>query len=273
MAVYNTENKEERKKRKARAKLEKMERAFHQESKKETDIIEQNKITFICVKFGNKYGKEYLEKLKNMIIRHTTIDHEIVCLTDDNHYYSGIKSIKIEPNKYSKLWWYKVHMFDPELDLSGRLLYFDLDVVIHNSIDKLVQNIGNKFYGIRDFNRKFYPKWQGLNSSAMTWVHGSASEIFLEFQKNPQQAMRLHGDQDWIYKILRSKINFWPDTWVQSYKWEIRSREELVSRLGSRGFKNVRNNVEPHTDCCVAVFHGQPNPEDVMDSFVIDNWR
>ena len=272
--MIENETKAERKARKSREKQAKLDRQLlKNQSITEIPTSSLDKITILCVKFGNKYGREYLEKLQNMIKRHTSLDYELVCLTDDKHHYSGIRSVYLPPARYSKLWWYKVHMFDPEINLAGRVLYFDLDVVIHNNIDKLVQNLGNKFYGIRDFNRKFYPKWQTLNSSVMTWTHGSASDIFLEFTKNPQQAMRLHGDQDWIYKIHKSKINFWPDTWIQSYKWEIRSREELISRLGSRGFKKVRDDVKSHPDCCVAVFHGQPNPEDVMDSFVVDNWR
>lgn len=272
--MIDHESKAERKARKAREKQAKLDRQLLKiQSTTEISTSSLDKITILCVKFGNKYGREYLEKLQNMIKRHTSLDYELVCLTDDKHHYSGIRSVYLPPARYSKLWWYKVHMFDPEINLAGRILYFDLDVVIHNNIDKLVQNLGNKFYGIRDFNRKFYPKWHTMNSSVMSWMHGSASDIFLEFTKNPQQAMRLHGDQDWIYKVHKSKINFWPDTWIQSYKWEIRSREELVSRLGSRGFKKVRDDVKSHPDCCVAVFHGQPNPEDVMDSFVVDNWR
>ena len=34
---------------------------------------------------------------------------------------------------------------------------------------------------------------------------------------------RLHGDQDFMFKEIHNH-NFWPDEWIQSYKWEMRDR-------------------------------------------------
>jgi hypothetical protein len=85
--------------------------------------------------------------------------------------------------------------------------------------------------------------------------------------------MRLQGDQDWIWKVAKNRIKFWPNEWIQSYKWEIRSRDELVDRTGRRGFKTIRSDINPHPECAVAVFHGEPNPADINDKFVVDNWR
>ena len=34
-------------------------------------------------------------------------------------------------------WWYKPMFFDKNLTQQGNILFFDLDVVIHNNIDKL----------------------------------------------------------------------------------------------------------------------------------------
>jgi hypothetical protein len=230
-------------------------------------------ITVLCVRFGTKYGREYVERLRNMVARHLTVPYEFVCLTDDQHPINGVRSI-VQPNAgYSKLWWQKVHMFDPNLSVEGRIIYFDLDVVIHSNIDKLVNNLGDRFYGIRDFNRKFVPKWDKLNSSIMSWQKGTHSDIFELFVKNKSSAMRLHGDQDWIHQVAGSKIKHWPDSWIQSYKWEIRSRNEIdFSTRENRTFKTVINpKISP--DCCVTVFHGDPKPENILDPYVIDNWQ
>jgi hypothetical protein len=72
--------------------------------------------------------------------------------------------------------------------------------------------------------------------------------------------------------VSKEKIKFWPQEWIQSYKWEIRSREELINRTGKYGFKDVKN-VVPHPDCSVAVFHGDPKPENITDQLIIDNWQ
>lgn len=232
-----------------------------------------SKITVICVRFGNRYGREYVERLRNMVSRHLTVPYEFVCLTDDQHPIEGVRSI-VQPNaRYVKGWWHKVHMFDPELLLSGRILYFDLDVVIHNNIDKLAQYLPDASVGIHDFNRTFYVNWDSMNSSVMAWNHRTENKVWDQFKENPAEAMRLPGDQDWIWKLCKDHMKFWPKEWIQSYKWEVRDKSELTMINGKRQFKNIDNSVEVHPDCCVTVFHGDPKPQDVQDKFVVDNWK
>jgi hypothetical protein len=261
-------SKEERKRLKAIKKAEK-------ENKKALDSMEisDSVITILCVRFGTRYGREYVERLRNMVARNLTLPYQFVCLTDDRHPIEGVRSI-IQPNaNYARGWWHKVHMFDPNLPLAGRILYFDLDVVIHNDINKLATIYPSEFVGIHDFNRKFYANWINLNSSVMAWNHGSQSYIWTRFKDNPREAQRLPGDQDWIWRNAKDRLKFWPKDWVQSYKWEIRSKEELTVINGKRQFKEVDHSVEVPTDCAVTVFHGDPKPQDVQDKFVVDNWR
>lgn len=232
-----------------------------------------DRCTVICVRFGNLYGREYVEKLRNMVHRNLTVPYRFVCLTDDQNPIDGVDSI-VQPNaNYKKGWWHKVHMFDPDLPLSGRLLYFDLDVVIHANIDKLVNNYTNEFVGIRDFNRKYHAAWRYLNSSVMTWQHGVESNLWQEFQKDPAAAQRVMGDQDYIWKTNKNKIEFFPDEWIQSYKWEVRSRDDLVQVHNQRRFKTDNHVIRPNDQCSVLVFHGEPKPKDVKDQFVVDHWR
>jgi hypothetical protein len=230
-------------------------------------------ITVLCVRFGNKYGREYVERLRNMVARHLTVPYDFACLTDDSHPIPGVRTIFQSNANYARGWWHKVHMFDPSLSLSGRILYFDLDVVIHSNINKLVSYHPQNFIGIHDFNRKFFASWNYLNSSVLAWNHGSQSHIYQQFKKDPGTAQRMQGDQDWIWKLCKDRIKFWPKEWIMSYKWEIRSRDELIVAQSRRQFKTVRDDIQPPLDCSIAVFHGEPNPQDVQDKFVVDNWR
>lgn len=107
----------------------------------------------------------------------------------------------------------------------------------------------------------------------MSWTHGTQSHVWNQFNSNSSRALRLHGDQDWIWQTCKDRLKFFPDLWIQSYKWEIRKREELFVTNGKRNFRTVDNEVTPHAECSVAVFHGDPNPENVKDKFVIDNWK
>lgn len=263
--------KAERKALKAQRKLEKQRETIPDSIP--TAMPDGANVTVLCVRFGTRYGREYVERLRNMVSRHMTIPYEFVCLTDDQHPIEGVRSI-VQPNAgYARGWWHKVHMFDPTLPLRGRILFFDLDVVIHDNINKLVTTFGSDFIGIHDFNRAFYANWNNLNSSVMAWDAGSQKHIWEQFSVSPRDAQRLPGDQDWIWKTSRDRIKFWPREWIQSYKWEIRKREDLAMINGKRRFKEVHHEVTPPPGCCVTVFHGDPKPQDVQDRFVVDNWR
>ena len=37
----------------------------------------------VCVKWGNKYPSIYVNVLKNMVARHTSVTYQFTCLTDD----------------------------------------------------------------------------------------------------------------------------------------------------------------------------------------------
>jgi len=264
------ETKEQRKARKALLRAEKVARQRLQETVT-TDASVQ--INVLCVRFGNKYGQEYVIRLRNMVERHLNVPYKFWCLTDDPAPIEGVTSI-IRPNQgYKKGWWHKVHMFESSMPIPGRILYMDLDVVIHNNIDKLATMWTEDFVGIRDFNRKFHPGYKYLNSSVMAWNAGSQNYIFDKFKQNPEYAMRMQGDQDWTWAQAKKHMKFWPDKWIQSYKWEIRSRSELGMQHGIRKFKTIRDDIVPDKECCIAVFHGEPNPAQVQDKFVVDNWQ
>jgi hypothetical protein len=207
-----------------------------------------------------------------MVSRHLTVPYEFVCLTDDTTPIDGVRLI-VQPNaNYNRGWWHKVHMFDPALGIKNKILYFDLDVVIHNNIDKLITD-NNGFYGIRDFNRKFNSSWNQLNSSALSWTGGQEIDVWTKFKEDCNSVIRrFPGDQDWIWFVSKDRIKFWNDQWIMSYKWEIRDRSELNVNKGKRNFVDVKDPIIPQ-DCCVTVFHGDPKPQDVKDQFVIDNWR
>lgn len=241
----------------------------------ERQIIEKSsdKLNILCVRFGNKYGPHYVKILRNMIQRHISVPYEIVCLTDDPTPIEGVRLIVRKNQGYAKGWWHKVHMFDPNLPLEGRILYMDLDVVICNNIDKIAVYMPKNFVGIRDFNRKFHADWKYLNSSVMAWHAGTQTHIWDQFNKERTVAMRMQGDQDWIWKTSKDKIKFFPETWIQSYKWEIRSRDDIRLIDGKRNFVKVNDEVKPHPECAIAVFHGEPNPSEVRDKFVTENWK
>lgn len=226
----------------------------------------------VCLKWGDKYSPEYVNKLNNMVERNLTLPYKFVCFTENN---DGIdKSITTEklPKKLQVSgWWYKPWFFSNEIGLKGTILFLDLDLIVFRNIDKLFTYQPNKFCIIQDFNRKFHRNYTRVNSSVFRISSGEFSDHYEDFVLNRQRYLtRYKGDQDWIYAKI-PKHTFWPEEWIQSYKWEMRGRQYLTLKNGVRNFTEPGiPNVLPETS--IAVFHGQPNMDQCIDNWPKQNW-
>lgn len=225
----------------------------------------------MCLKWGQKYSSDYVNKLFAMTKRHCTVPHEFICFTENR---KGIdKEIKTMPLPDINLdgWWYKTYFFSNDIPLEGTILYFDLDVIIFNNIDKLFDYKKERFCIIRDFNRSIRKDFDRVNSSVFRLQKGMFANIYDQFKHSPREHMqRNRGDQDWMYKNIKNFV-YWPDDWIQSYKWEMRDRRDLQVYKGKRNFiVDAPPQIKP--DCSVAVFHGEPNPADANDAWVKQHW-
>jgi hypothetical protein len=207
-----------------------------------------------------------------MVQRNLTLPYEFVCFTENK---KGIdKNIRIEslPDIPVEGWWYKPWLLSNELPFNGTILFFDLDVVIFQNIDKFFTHLPGKFLICRDFNRSLRGNWNRMNSSVFRTEVGQYHNLYKNFLKHSVSTVRrFHGDQDWMYKNINDHA-FFPDEWIQSYKWEMRNRTDLIVENGKRKFKN-KGVPKIKKDTSVAVFHGQPNPADCLDDWVVDNWQ
>ena len=231
----------------------------------------------VCLKWGNKYDATYVNNLYNMVKRNCTLDYEFVCFTDNT---TGINDeIRTEPipqisgMKGAIGWWYKPMFFNKKFPIRGTLLYFDLDVVIFRNIDKLFTHKPGEFLICRDFNRFVIKNYQKFNSSVFRIDTGQHSNVYDEFVRNPSEPIRrYHGDQDWIRAKIMKNFDFWPDDWIQSYKWEMRGKPKMVGSKGQRDFEKA-GTPKILDNTSVAVFHGDPNPHYCKDLWVRENWK
>ena len=229
----------------------------------------------VCLKYGDKYSADYVNKLHQMVDRNLTVNYEFVCFTECT---KGLnKNIRVEPLPLItgvQGWWYKPMFFNPDLPLKGCLLFIDLDVVIFRNIDRLFTYEPNKFCIIRDFNRKQIKGYKKFNSSIFRLTTGQHSPVYTSFAKDPAGiSKRYLGDQDWIYSCVTSGFEYWPEEWIQSYKWEMRNRAPL-DRSRPRGERDFLEQGEPTVlpGTSIAVFHGDPNPHICKDEWVWQNW-
>ena len=207
-----------------------------------------------------------------MVKRNLTIDYEFVCYTEDPTGIDPNITVKPLPDIDIKGWWFKILFFNPEHELQGNILFLDLDVVVFKNIDNLFTYKPGRFCIIRDFNRHHLKAYQGMNSSIFRITTGSSIGLYKNFIKNTQTVTRRYrGDQEYIYSQLKSGFEFWPDEWIQSYKWEMRGRENIIREGTKRKLKKGSPTILPDTR--VAVFHGEPNPHECEDPWVIEHWQ
>jgi len=260
--------KAERKALKAQNKLQKA------LSKIKDQIIDSKDRNVVCLKYGDKYSSLYVNRLFNMVKRHTTGDIGFFCITENPVGLDpDIKIIQIPEVKGLQGWWYKPFVFSKDLPINGKILFLDLDVVIIKNIDCFFEYSPSKFCIIRDFTRAMNSAWNRYNSSVFRLDSGTLPHVWDNLIRDISITKRLHGDQDWIFETVKENFQFWPDEWCQSYKWEIRNRNEIVGVGRQRNFSTIQHEPKIKTETRILVFHGDPKPEQVKDPIVIDNWR
>mgnify|MGYP000284633957 CR=1 FL=1 len=128
------------------------------ESNLQSNLAESEQNVVLCMKWGTKYGADYVNRLYNMVKRHTTIDFKMVCLTDRTEGIDPavqcfpIPSLAL-PEGSPERGWNKLSTFEPDLyGLKGNLLFLDLDVVIVDNIDDFFTYPGD-FLIIHDWKR------------------------------------------------------------------------------------------------------------------------
>lgn len=244
--------------------------------KAEIKALTNGPIDCACVIHGSLYDWVYVDKLYSMLGRN-------LCRPVTLHVFTEAERLVPQPYvKHAlddwpgiggprKSWWYKMQMFDPDR-FYGRLLYFDLDVIIMDSIDWMLDLNLEYFWACRDFRHHWRGAWSGINSSCMVWHTGHFAHVWREFAGDNIHAVtrRFQGDQD----FLNSKINdqrrrYLDSDLVKSWRWEIKDGGmDFKKRVYKR--PDAGSIIPPNTR--VMVFHGQPKPHEIEDPVIQRLW-
>ncbi len=111
----------------------------------------ESKVNILCVKWGKKYGPDYVNKLFYGIKSNTTKEFNFYCFTDDP---TGLhKDIIVIPLKENwEGWWGKATLFSSgefslrvgvlivilEFNIKGCKVFIDLDMIITGNIDEIL---------------------------------------------------------------------------------------------------------------------------------------
>jgi hypothetical protein len=210
-----------------------------------------------CITFlwgPGPYNAEYVNKLFNMIDKHLTYPHKNICFTNMPE---GIREgIEIKPlhNEWMKHNLKKAIQFDPDNGLEGRVLSFDLDIVILNSLDMYAEYT-DEFCICEAVNQKRKGKCGG-NFMAFDSGYG-AETIWKPLIENYEYYEKeTEGFERFLYDRLIKKMTFWPQHTIVSYK-------KHVKKGKVRDWDKVR----------MIWHHGGHKLEDVKDKITLDNWK
>jgi hypothetical protein len=215
------------------------------------DFGEFKMINIVCLKWGSKYGSEYVNRLYASVERNTTKKFKFWCFTDDASFINS--DINVQPLLYSNLetWWNKLYLFSNDISIPAgeKIFYIDLDTLITNNIDDLLDVNIEKIVVLKDFLKDIAVTAGEMGSGLMAWKHGVYCNVWEKFIVDPDSAIKQvapHGDQHWIDLCVKDRL-YWQDLFP----------DRVVS------FKVHCLNGLPD-NAAIVCYHGQPSiPESV----------
>jgi hypothetical protein len=230
-----------------------------------------------CLIHGDKYSWDYVEKLYSMLQRNFSYPIKLHVFTEAEREVPAhmIKhSLDSWPaaNGPKRAWWYKMQMFNP-VHVPGRLLYFDLDVLIVDNLDWMLGLSSNHFWTIKDFRSLWRANWTGINSSVMFWDTQKFQHIWKKFSQSDMKKImdQYPGDQDYI-SVMIDLVDrrFIDPTAVQSWRWQV-DNGGLDMKTRTHRRPGAGAVVTPGLK--IVIFHGRPKPDKIHDDFVVKHWR
>lgn len=229
-----------------------------------------------CLIHGNHYDWQYVEKLYSMLSRNFSYPIRLHVFTEmDRNVPSHM--IKHAIDEWpgiagpKRAWWYKIQLFN-QRHFRGKLLYFDLDVVITGNLDWILQLDPKYFWCIRDFKFLWKPGWQGINSSVMLWDTEKFQRIWKSFmsQDLADVMQRYPGDQDFLTSAINEhERRFFDQNFVQSWRWQI---NDGGMDLNTKVYRRPGAGSVLNSGVSVMVFHGNPKPHAIDDPVIQQYW-
>ena len=178
----------------------------------------------ICMKWGDLYGPEYVNKLYAMVRYRLKGDLRFVCLTDNPE---GIRP-EVEchacpevaiPLPHRLRGWRKLSLYAPSerlFGLTGEWLYLDLDVVISGPLDEFFAFQPEKSFIVM---QNWTQPGQGVgNTSVYRFRIGADSYLLDDLVRNHRQILaRFNNSQTYISRTIK-ELDFWPDDWCVLFK-------------------------------------------------------
>jgi len=220
-----------------------------------------------CVKWGNKFSQEHVNRLYRMCKKNMREDFTFVCYTEDSTGIdNGIKIIPLDLEHDLEAWWWKLTLFEHPTDETN--LFFDLDVVIQNDITHLKSYVNNDRLRVVKAYWKPYELFgtdMNYNSSVLVWK-GDLTEIWKQFMIDPDYYMiKYAGIDSYLYYHHHDTLNVFP-------------RGEIYSRLYGIDENNYYKAGDPlmplfkEETYPICIFNGwRRKTEFISGKYILDN--
>ena len=195
------------------------------------DAQARRQANVVCMKWGDRYGPEWVNRLHAMVARNTSWSIRFVCFTDNSE---GIDAaIECQPLPEVEFdislgkYWPKLGLMQKDLGgLSGMTLFLDLDVVIIGSIDPFFSHSG-RFLIIKEWKD---PHLGYGNSSVVRFFIGQESAVLDRFYETPEEEIVNRYDskeQNFLTKAV-DQVAFWPEEWCVPFNQACLPRNRVV---------------------------------------------
>lgn len=214
-------------------------------------------VNVICMKWGNLYNAEYVNKLYNSVKRNLTLDFNFYCFTEDSKDIDEniiIKPLPILniPDDKTVSPWLKLAVYAKDFgELNGKSLFLDLDIIIVDNIDSLF-SFSDKYTIAENWTQR--GKNIG-NSSVFCFNIGQYDFIYDKFIENPTAITdKYSNEQIYVSLTLIGQKDYYPSEWIVSFK------KASVAKWLLRFF------IEPKipSRAKIIAFHGHPKPHEAV---------
>ena len=230
------------------------------------------RVAVACVKWGTRFGPDYVNVLFRAVGEHMGYAHRFVCLTNEPEGIDpGVEVMAVpEFGVPQAEWkrggcWPKVALFAPGVFADDEIvLYLDLDLMVVGALGPFIDLVRKRpaFYTLREWNPAFWrilpvehrPD-RGSQGSVYVWRAGAQRHVFHHFRANTAYIRaNFRSDRFYLPKIAVG-ASYLPYDWTVSFK-NVCVRPWPLNR--------VLPPRRPPQEAKILVFHGRPRPIDLM---------
>lgn len=213
----------------------------------------------ICIKWGTKYGPDYVNRLYGGIARNITPPFRVICFTDDS---GGLRpevetrplpAFAYEAPRNTPGKWPKSRLWGELGDVRGVVLFMDLDLIVTGPLDDFF-SFGRPDEVILAQNPNTPFERLGQTSIYRMTV-GALAPLQQVFAADPQGvADRYRYEQRFVTRNAPGGVRFWPKGWVAHFRWHCVPAFPL----------NYLRPPRLSPDTRVVIFPGGLNPHDAL---------